>query len=56
MLYHIIQSMTANAIRAGWGQWFPDWLLTKLTEWVRSEIEAKLARAEERKMKKEGEA
>ncbi|MFC9540800.1 phage holin family protein [Lysinibacillus sp. NPDC056959] len=56
LLYHIIQSMTANAIRAGWGQWFPDWILTKLTEWVRSEIEAKFARAEERKMKKEGEA
>lgn len=54
LLYHIIQSMTANAIRAGWGKWIPDWMLTKLTEWVRSEIEAKFTRAAERKSKREG--
>ncbi|MFO1441737.1 phage holin family protein [Bacillus sp. Bva_UNVM-123] len=34
VLYHIIQSMTANSIRAGWGAWVPDWILNKLTEWV----------------------
>lgn len=52
LLYHIIQSMTANSIRAGWGKWVPDWILTQLTEWVKSEIEAKMARATERRMKK----
>lgn len=41
--------MTANAIRAGWGNYFPDWILTKITNWVRDEIEAKIARAEKRK-------
>lgn len=51
LLYHIIQSMTANSIRAGWGKWIPDWLLNKITEWVRSEIENKLARAVERRSK-----
>ncbi|WP_246234966.1 phage holin family protein [Bacillus aquiflavi] len=49
IIYHLIQSMTANAIRAGWGQWVPDWLLTKLTEWVKAEIENKMRRAEKRK-------
>lgn len=49
ILYHVIQSMTANAIRAGWGSHFPEWLLTKLTDWVRDEIEAKIARAERRR-------
>ncbi|HZH60694.1 MAG TPA: hypothetical protein VEY70_14195 [Metabacillus sp.] len=32
VLYHIIQSMTANAIRAGWGEFFPEWILTKITD------------------------
>ncbi|GIN87575.1 hypothetical protein J6TS2_39610 [Heyndrickxia sporothermodurans] len=36
VLYHVIHSMTANAIRAGWGNWFPDWLLNKITDWVKS--------------------
>jgi len=49
VLYHIIQSMTANAIRAGWGQWVPDWILTKLTDWVKSELENKISRAAQRK-------
>ena len=51
VLYHVIQSMTANAIRAGWGDYFPEWLLTKMTEWVKQELESKLARSEERKHK-----
>ncbi|HHY72710.1 MAG TPA: phage holin family protein [Bacillus bacterium] len=49
VLYHVIQSMTANAIRAGWGEWVPDWILVKLTNWVKAEIESKFARAEKRK-------
>lgn len=53
ILYHVIQSMTANAIRAGWGDWVPDWILTRLTEWVREEIESKLARSKQRKEEKE---
>lgn len=53
VLYHIIQSMTANSIRAGWGKWIPDWILTQLTDWVRSEIEAKIARANKRREVKE---
>lgn len=54
ILYHVIQSMTANAIRAGWGEWVPEWILTRLTEWVREELESKLARSEQRKKEKEG--
>lgn len=53
-LYHVIQSMCANVIRAGWGKWVPDWILTKITEWVREEIEAKIARAKKRKEEREG--
>src|SRR5690625_4563836 len=49
ILYHVIQSMTANAIRAGWGEWVPEWILTRLTEWVKDELESKLARSEKRK-------
>jgi phage-related holin len=49
LLYHTIKSMTANVIRAGWADWIPVWLLEKLTEWVRSEIESKLDRALKRK-------
>ncbi|WP_240764762.1 phage holin family protein [Paenibacillus dendritiformis] len=52
ILYHTIQSMTANAIRAGWGGFFPEWLVTKLMEWVKSELENKLARATSRKESK----
>lgn len=53
ILYHVIQSMTANAIRAGWGDWVPEWILTRLTEWVKEEIESKLARSQRRKQEKE---
>src|SRR5690625_2990109 len=53
IIYHVIQSMTANAIRAGWGEWVPDWILTRLTEWVKQEIESKLARSKQRKAEKE---
>lgn len=49
VLYHLIQSMTANSLRAGWGQWVPDWILTKITDWVKSELESKLSRSEKRK-------
>ncbi|KZR58367.1 phage holin family protein [Pseudobacillus badius] len=52
ILYHVIQSMTANSIRAGWGEWVPEWILNKITEWVKSELEAKLSRAEGRKEQK----
>jgi len=55
VLYHMIQSMTANAIRAGWGEWVPDWILTKITDWVKVELESKLKRAEVRKKELEGE-
>ncbi|EJW17560.1 toxin secretion/phage lysis holin [Paenibacillus alvei DSM 29] len=54
VLYHTIQSMTANALRAGWGGYFPDWLVTKLMEWAKSELENKLARATSRKDAKNG--
>lgn len=52
LLYHTIKSMTANAIRAGWGTWIPTWILEKLTNWVRVEIEAKIDRALKRKSAK----
>ncbi|OCA85214.1 phage holin family protein [Pseudobacillus wudalianchiensis] len=52
VLYHVIQSMTANSIRAGWGEWVPEWLLSKITEWVKSELEAKVSRAEGRREQK----
>lgn len=55
IIYHVIQSMTANAIRAGWGEWVPEWILTRITDWVKEEIESKLARSEKRKQEKEGE-
>ena len=49
VLYQLIQSMTANSIRAGWGQWVPEWLLVKLTEWVKEEIETKISHSSKRK-------
>ncbi|WP_313894297.1 phage holin family protein [Psychrobacillus sp.] len=55
VLYHLIQSMTANSIRAGWGKWVPEWLLVKLTDWVKEEIETKIARSSKRKRELEGE-
>lgn len=55
VLYHILQSMTANAIRAGWGEYFPEWILTRITNWVKEELESKLSRAEARKNERIGE-
>jgi len=49
VLYHVIQSMTANVIRAGWCEWVPINILTKITEWVGSEIDSKISRAERRR-------
>lgn len=40
--------MIANSILAGWGEW----ALNKITEWVKSELEAKVSRAEGRKGQK----
>ncbi|MEK3888075.1 phage holin family protein [Bacillus sp. FSL K6-3431] len=54
VLYHTLQSMTANAIRAGWGDSFPDWILTRITDWVKEELESKLKRAANRKNELEG--
>lgn len=48
-LYHVLQSMTANSIRAGWGDWLPLPVLNGLMEWVKSELDKKIQRAESRK-------
>lgn len=47
-LYHILQSMTANSIRAGWGEWLPLPVMNALIEWVKSELDKKIKRAESR--------
>lgn len=44
IMFHTITSMTANFKRAGWDRWIPNWAL----EFVASEIEAKIRRAESR--------
>lgn len=49
VLYHVFQSVTANVIRAGWAQWVPVSALEKVTEWVSSELDSKISRAERRK-------
>jgi phage-related holin len=49
VLYHVIQSMTANTIRAGWVDWVPVNILEKIIKWVGSEIDSKVSRAEKRK-------
>lgn len=49
LLYHVLQSMTANCIRAGWGDWIPIPVLNLLIKWVKSELDAKIQRAESRK-------
>lgn len=54
LIIHTVQSMTANAIRAGWDRWIPEWALKKLTNWVRSEIESKVQRSEARRREKLG--
>lgn len=48
LLYHVIQSMVANAIRAGWGEWIPLNVLEVLLNWVGSELNKKLQRATQR--------
>lgn len=48
-LYHIVQSMTANSIRAGWGDWLPLPVLNAIIDWVKSELDKKIQRAESRK-------
>lgn len=53
VLYHVLQSMTANSIRTGWGEWVPDWLLNKLTDWGKVEPESKLSRTNKRKEERE---
>ncbi|WP_438445919.1 phage holin family protein [Gorillibacterium sp. sgz5001074] len=49
ILYHVLQSMTANAVRVGWGSWVPltimDWVIKR----VGSELEKKIQRAEVRR-------
>lgn len=48
IMYHIIKSMVANAIRAGWADWLPVKLFDLLFQWVESEIMNKVKRALER--------
>lgn len=45
ILYHTLNSMTANAVRAGWGKLIPK----KVIEHVASEIDAKTNRANKKK-------
>ncbi|WP_138751845.1 phage holin family protein [Paenibacillus sinopodophylli] len=48
LLYHVIQSMVANSIRAGWGEWLPLNVLEALLKWVGSELDKKVQRATQR--------
>ncbi|WP_028590369.1 phage holin family protein [Paenibacillus massiliensis] len=48
-LYHVLQSMVANSIRAGWGDWLPIPVLNTIIGWVKSELDKKIQRAESRK-------
>lgn len=50
ILYHVLQSVGANTIRAGWGDYFPQWLFNRITDWVKSELEQKLQRSILRKI------
>lgn len=59
LLYHIIKSVVANAIRAGWSDYLPLWVVEPLLNWAKSELESKVKRAFERrgipgKMEEEG--
>ncbi len=49
LLYHVLQSMTANSIRAGWSDWLPLPVLNALIKWVKSELDKKIQRADSRK-------
>ena len=53
LLYHTLQSMTANVIRAGWADWLPISILEMVTNWVKSEIDSKVSRAQQRKSERE---
>lgn len=53
LLYHTTKSMTANAVRAGWANWLPIDILDKVADWVQSEIESKIDRANRRKAERE---
>lgn len=44
LLFHTLVSMSANFKRAGWNVWIPTWAI----DFVASEIEAKIKRAESR--------
>lgn len=46
---HIWKSMTANAVRAKWEKWVPNWAMNTVTD----EIEHKLARSIKRRKEKE---
>ena len=48
LLYHVINSMVANAIRVGWGDWLPLTTLEVLLKWVGSEMDKKVQRAADR--------
>ncbi|WP_375104036.1 phage holin family protein [Paenibacillus sp. RS8] len=48
-LYHVLQSMTANSIRAGWGDSLPLPVLDVVLKWVGSELDKKVKRAASRK-------
>lgn len=48
IIYHVLQSMIANTVRAGWDRWVPQ----RVIELVSSEIENKIARSMERKNEK----
>ncbi|WP_405176367.1 phage holin family protein [Paenibacillus sp. FSL H8-0261] len=48
-LYHVLQSMTANSIRAGWGDSLPLPILEVVLKWVGSELDKKVKRAASRK-------
>jgi phage-related holin len=48
-LYHVLQSMTANSIRAGWGDWLPLSVMDVVLKWVGSELDKKIKRAASRK-------
>ncbi|WP_438497190.1 phage holin family protein [Paenibacillus sp. IHBB 3054] len=47
-LYHVLQSMTANAIRAGWGDWLPLSVMDWIIKWAGSELDKKIKRAASR--------
>ncbi|MEK5415183.1 phage holin family protein [Paenibacillus sp. FSL L8-0708] len=48
-LYHVLQSMTANSIRAGWGDWLPLSVMDWVIKWAGSELDKKIKRAAARK-------